>query len=380
MGLHVTKYPHGTQQKVSYLVALASGDLEHGWNYRTTVELVDPHKKPNGLEQAFTTHLRKYGSDIRGRGPANIFMFRSGCDFPCPKSNSVSAMPSLTGTRAFAEEDERVSYVSSDDESVAERMSRVQMNGSSETSAVNPESRRLTLEMCKSPAFAETTLSCIILSEENAFDLGSYEATIAKDVENMRQTHEKSRLPKGLYFLRKDHLINTADRVHIVHPHDAGRCRKALTKLTMLDTHSDAGASGATSSPSPPPPTTNAFISHKGGEVGGTPAPSPSLSLAKPRAQDAGKDSTSSRLIIPQLQSRTDQYKIRLTLASIFYDNHLGIHECKWPIPTYLARRVTGWAISHMDVKEMPGDAGSVKRICEIPQVHKNREDTLWYL
>ena len=47
MALHVTRYPHGKQQKVSYLVAFALRDLWHVRNCRTAVELVDPHENPN---------------------------------------------------------------------------------------------------------------------------------------------------------------------------------------------------------------------------------------------------------------------------------------------------------------------------------------------
>ena len=67
--------------------------------------------------------------------------------------------------------------------------------------------------MRKLPAFTKTTLSCALVSEENAFDLGSSETAIAGGLEDMRQTHKGSPPTKGIYFLQENDLFNATTQM-----------------------------------------------------------------------------------------------------------------------------------------------------------------------
>lgn len=71
----------------------------------------------------------------------------------------------------------------------------------------------------------------------------------------------------------------------------------------------------------------------------------------------------------------------RDAMAKLFYDNHVGMHESKYPIPVFLAKRAAGWATTHMEKKKMAGPGGkTLTTNYVLPKVHKNREKTLWYL
>ena len=64
---------------------------------------------------------------------------------------------------------------------------------------------------------------------------------------------------------------------------------------------------------------------------------------------------------------------------SLLFDNHVGIHESKWPVPTFLAKRAAGWATSHM-IKNETTDGADTIRAYSLPELHENRRKMLWYL
>ncbi|KAK3719947.1 hypothetical protein LTR37_004070 [Vermiconidia calcicola] len=77
--------------------------------------------------------------------------------------------------------------------------------------------------------------------------------------------------------------------------------------------------------------------------------------------------------------TKSDVTKAELKrLADLWSDDRLGLYDTKWPIPTHLARLATKRAQLHMrlDKWNKTDDAAP----CSLPQVHKDVENTLYFL
>ncbi|GAB1740732.1 hypothetical protein NU219Hw_g5817t1 [Hortaea werneckii] len=388
VGIHISPLTRCRGEKPSYLIAFASRQMKYAVQYRTSVHMFGPNDATAPkLETLFVEHIKKHGYD-ENTAPESIVVFRSGLPWPCGATESSS-----TGSSPRSD-------LFPGSESTSDRDNQVA--GGFASHDIQTECALLTRSLNKfSWATDSLQLHVIEVSNDKSLDILCYvEQDLAKAMKRIQTENQAStpRNPKGLFFLGGKGLLGVKSDEVRTYNHTARRGSASFTKLKMhprlkVDQWRDSSATQTTTTMNGTPnrgfpgrKTNNAFpgamydqTSHS--NVPGYPPP-------KANGIPHKHENQSLEAVTANLRKRAgddtcfpyQEKDGRERLARIFCDNHIGLHESNVPIPTYLARRVIGWAIAHMEyVTEDTEAGGSVSRPV-LAKVHKNRENDLWYL
>ncbi|KAI7464017.1 hypothetical protein KC351_g15667 [Hortaea werneckii] len=393
VGIHVSPLSGCRDEKPSYLIAFASRQMNHAVQYRTSVHMFDPNDTTTPkLETLFFEHIEKHCYND-STAPESIVVFRSGLPCPCGGTESGSTGSSPT------------SAIFSGSESTID--CHDQFSGTVAAYDIQTECALLTRSL---NAFSWATdslqLHVIEVSIDKSLDVFWYvEQDLARTMMRMQADNRAStsRNPKGLFFLNGKGLLSPKSDEVRTYIHTARAGSASFTKLKMqprlnVDQWrvSSAKQTMTTMSATPTCGTQGRKTSY--GYAGPmndqnsilnshTRPPKPN-GVSYEHEHEHEHEQQSLEAVAANLRKRAgdntcfpyQEKEGRDRLARIFCDNHIGLHESNVPIPTYLARRVIGWAIAHMEyVAENTAAGGSVSRPV-LPKVHKNRENDLWYL
>ncbi|GAB1734806.1 hypothetical protein NU195Hw_g8742t1 [Hortaea werneckii] len=400
VGIHVSHLSSCRGEKPSYLIAFASRQMKHATQYRTSVHMFRPDDATAPkLEKLFFEHIEKHGYDDN-TAPKSIVVFRSGLPLPYGATESGSTGNSPTSDKFAGSE----STLDDND----------QFCGTVAAYDIQTECALLTrsLNAC---SWATDSLQLHVIEVSTDKSLGilkHVEQDLAKTMSRIQAENRAStpRNPKGLFFLSGKGLLSLKSDEVCTYNHTARKDSASFTKLKMhprltVDQWRDSAETTTTA-------TTN------GTPIGGTRAQKTSFgasennvapSFDKPTRTSKTNDAAvfsapaqtaktngvlsehkhqSLEAVAANLRKRAgdntcfpyQEKEGRDRLARIFCDNHIGLHESNVPIPTYLARRVIGWAIAHMEYVTENTQAGRSITRPVLHKVHKNRENDLWYL
>ncbi|KAI6865833.1 hypothetical protein KC323_g4193 [Hortaea werneckii] len=400
VGIQISSLSGCRGEKPSYLIAFASRQMKHAIQYRTSVHMFGPHEvTAPKLETLFVEHIEKHGYND-SNAPQSIVVFRSGLPLPCGATESGSTGSSPTSDK-FAESESTL-----DDND--------HFSGTIAALDIQTECALLTrsLNAC---SWATDSLQLHVIEVSTDKSLGilkHVEQDLAKTMSRIQAENRAStpRNPKGLFFLSGKGLLSLKSDEVCTYNHTARKGSASFTKLKMhprltVDQWRNTAETTTTTTSNGTPIGDARAQKTSFGASEDKVAPSfdePNRTL---NTKDAAGFSTpthtaetngvlyehkhqSLEAVAANLRKRAgdntcfpyQEKEGRDRLARIFCDNHIGLHESNVPIPTYLARRVIGWAIAHMEyVAEDKGAGKSVSRPV-LPKVHKNRENDLWYL
>ncbi|KAI7153327.1 hypothetical protein KC349_g8453 [Hortaea werneckii] len=388
VGIHVSPLSGCRGEKLSYLVAFASRQMKYAVQYRTRVHMFDPNDATAPkLETLFFEHIEKHGYD-GSTAPESIVVFRSGLPWPCGATEPGSTESSPR------------SDMFPGSESTIDGNSQVA--GTVAGYDLQTECALLTRSLNKcSWATDSLQLHVIEVSTDKSLDiLWHVEQDLARTMKRIQAENRAStpHNPKGLFFVSGKGLLSLKSDEVRTYVHTARRGSASFTKLKMhprlkVDQWRDSSATQTTTTtmngephhgtqgrkPSnmsldalndrdsrfnaPTHPPKNYAISHKPQDQ--------SLEAVTANLRKRAGDNT----CFPHQEQEG-----RERLARIFCDNHIGLHGSNVPIPTYLARRVIGWAIAHMEYATEETETGGPVFRPVLPKVHKNRDNDLWYL
>ena len=384
VGIQVSPLSGCRGEKPSYLIAFASRQMKYAAQYRTSVHMFRPGEAtaPN-LETLFLEHIEKHGYD-KSTAPESIVVFRSGLPWPCGATESGS-----TGSSPLSD-----MFPGSSDISARE-----QVAGTAAAYDIQTECALLTRSL-KDCSWATDSLELHIIEVSNDKSLSvseHVEQDLATAMNRIQAGNRAStpRNPKGLFFLSGKGLLSPkADEVR-TYNHTARKGSASFTKLKMhprltVDQWRDSSETTTTTT------TTGTHSRGARNAMGASlDENAPSFSISpRPLLKTNGvshkplDEDQSLEAVTANLRKRAgddtcfphQDQEGRERLARIFCDNHIGLHESNIPIPTYLARRVIGWAIAHMEYVTENTEAGGSGSRPVLPKVHKNRENDLWYL
>ncbi|KAI7218628.1 hypothetical protein KC333_g3501 [Hortaea werneckii] len=381
VGIHVSPLSGCRGEKPSYLIAFASRQMKYAVQYRTSIHMFAPNDATAPkLETLFFEHIEKHGYD-ENTAPESIVVFRSGLPWPygATESGSTESSPRsdmFPGSESTIDGNSQVaSTIAAHD--------------------IQTECALLTRSLNKcSWATDSLQLHVIEVSTDKSLDiLWHVEQDLARTMKRIQAENRAStpRNPKGLFFVSGKGLLSLKSDEVRTYNHTARRGSASFTKLKMhprlkVDQWRDAPATTTTTTMNGTP--TRGHQDRKPNNM------SPDVlndrnsrhvnvptHPSKPYAISQNPQEQSLEAVTANLRKRAgdntcfphQDQEGRERLARIFCDNHIGLHESNVPIPTYLARRVIGWAMAHMEA------GGSVSRPV-LPKVHENRENDLWYL
>ncbi|KAI7265127.1 hypothetical protein KC345_g8573 [Hortaea werneckii] len=385
VGIHVSPLSSCRGEKPSYLIAFASRQMKHAAQYRTSVHMFRPDDAAAPkLEKLFFEHIEKHGYDD-STAPQSIVVFRSGLPWPCGATGASSTESSPTsgffpGSESTLDGDDPVS-------------------GTTAAYDIQTECALLTRSL-NDCSWAPDSLQLHVIEVSTDKSLGivrHVEQDLAKTMSRIQAENRAStpRNPKGLFFLSGKGLLSLKSDEVCTYNHTARKDSASFTKLKMhprltVDQWRDSAETTTTTTTNGTPvgnarAQKNAFgaSEEKDAAVFRVLA-----HTAKTNGVSHEHEHQSLEAVAANLRKRAGDNTCfpyqekdgRERLARIFCDNHIGLHESNVPIPTYLARRVIGWAIAHMEYVAENTEAGGSASRPVLPKVHKNRENDLWYL
>ncbi|KAI7536981.1 hypothetical protein KC331_g11167 [Hortaea werneckii] len=385
VGIHVSPLSGCRGEKSSYLVAFASRQMKFAVQYRTSVHMFAPNDPTAPkLETLFFEHIEKHGYD-KSTAPESIVVFRSGLPWPCwaTESDSTESSPR---SEMFAESESTIDGNSQVASTIAAH-------------DILTECALLTRSLNKcSWANDSLQLYVIEVSTDKSLDiLWHVEQDIARTMNRIQAEKRAStpRNPKGIFFLSGKGLLSVKSDELRTYNHTARRGSASFTKLKMhprlkVDQWRDAPATTTTMNGTPnrgtqdrkPSKMSPGALNDRDSRHN-TPTHPPKTYAISHNPQEQSLEAVTANL---RKRAGDDtcfphqEQEGRERLARIFCDNHIGLHESNVPIPTYLARRVIGWAMAHMEYVTEDTVAGGPVFRPVLPKVHKNRENDLWYL
>ncbi|KAI7238005.1 hypothetical protein KC330_g2871 [Hortaea werneckii] len=385
VGIHVSSLSGCRGDKPSYLIAFASRQMKYAVQYRTSVHMFDPNDATAPkLETLFFEHIKKHGYD-ENTAPESIVVFRSGLPWPCgaPESGSTESSPR--------------SDMFPGSESTIDGNSQVV--GTVTEYDIQTECALLTRSLNKcSWATDSLQLHVIEVSTDKSLDiLWHVEQDLARTMKRVQAENRAStpRNPKGLFFVSGKGLLSLKPDEVRTYVHTARRGSASFTKLKMhprlkVDQWRDSPAATTTMNGTPHHGTQGRKPSNMSPDAlndrnsrDNAPTHPPKTYAISHKPQEQSLEAVTANLRKRAGDNTCFPFKEkegRERLARIFCDNHIGLHESNVPIPTYLARRVIGWAIAHMEYVTEDTEAGGCVFRPVLPKVHENRENDLWYL
>ncbi|KAI7324954.1 hypothetical protein KC315_g8122 [Hortaea werneckii] len=393
VGIQVSPLSGCRGEKPSYLISFASRQMNHAVQYRTSVHMFDPNDATAPkLEKLFFEQIEKHGYDD-STAPNSIVVFRSGLPWPCGATEAGSTGSSPTSGTFPASE----STLDGNDE----------LSGTVAAYDIQTECALLTRSL-NDLSWATDSLQLHVIEVSNDKSLGlleHVEQDLAKAMSHIQAGNRASTLrnPKGLFFLSGKGLLSLKPDEVRTYNHTARKGSASFTKLKMhprlmVDQWRDYPAAqtmttttlvmnGTPTRGNPAQKTANAFRASEDKDAAAFSDPACTPKTNGVSYTHQGQDQ-SLEAVAANLRKRAGDETCfpfkdkegRERLARIFCDNHIGLHESNVPIPTYLARRVIGWAIAHMEYVTEDTEAGRSAPRPALPKVHKNRENDLWYL
>ncbi|KAI7548303.1 hypothetical protein KC331_g4494 [Hortaea werneckii] len=370
VGIHVSPLSGCRGEKPSYLVAFASRQMKYAVQYRTSVHMFDPNDATAPkLETLLFEHIEKHGYD-GSTAPESIVVFRSGLPWPCGATEPGSTESSPR------------SDMFPGSESTIDGNSQVAGTCSWATDSLQ--------------------LHVIEVSTDKSLDiLWHVEQDLARTMKRIQAENGAStpRNPKGLFFLSGKGLLSLKSDEVRTYNHTARRGSASFTKLKMhprlkVDQWRDSPATITTTTTTMNGTPTRGHQDRKPSNMSldalnartsrdNVPLPPPNTNGISHKPQDQSLEAVAANLRKRAGDNTCfphQEQEGRERLARIFCDNHIGLHESNVPIPTYLARRVIGWAMAHMEYVMEETEAGGSEYRPVLPKLHENRENDLWYL
>lgn len=88
-----------------------------------------------------------------------------------------------------------------------------------------------------------------------------------------------------------------------------------------------------------------------------------------------------SRMLASHGRNVVEKFSYDVNLCDLFYDDLIGRYESTQPIPTYLACKLTKWALRQMNKRYEENEGGTKTLVWhQIPTKYEGVQRILWYL